>query len=538
MKYFILLLFYFSSSFGIAQNLVPNSSFEDSGINCAFTYNYPLESNYLYWVKNWTSPTWGTPDILNTLCDVNCITHMPDSKYYEPGGYNYTFGSQLPRTGNFFAGFYTFGFGGCYDTLDYREYLRVKLITPLKVGYTYCAEMYVSKADNFSYASNNIGMAFCDISYLTNTYCSMGIVPQINETKIITDTSNWVKIGGTFVATSPNEYLIIGNFFNGNQTSYLKTGKKENKSTAYYFIDDISVKEYSPSTFSVIGKTTICPGEQTTFTANGPDEVWWSNSTYPNDTLSIGNSFEINSPISNEYIAHGKDCNIPVSKNVKLTILPIQDINLGKDTFLCQGHTMRFDAGEGFLNYKWKDNSSNHFLETSILGEYWVEALNENGCLSHDTVSILNEYNIPDIYLGNDTSICQLFPLSLGNFDYYKWSTGETNPEIFPRNEGVYWVEVGNKCGIDFDTIKISIADIGLPNLFTPNGDHLNESFEIMGNALGGELRIYNTWGGQVYRSDHYYNDWEAQHFSEGVYYYTYAYPGCDIKKGWVQIIR
>lgn len=88
-----------------------------------------------------------------------------------------------------------------------------------------------------------------------------------------------------------------------------------------------------------------------------------------------------------------------------------------------------------------------------------------------------------------------------------------------------------------------SIAGIIIPNVFTPNGDGLNDRFEIPGLELyeANELTIVNRWGGTVYNKKDYKNDWEATGLNEGTYYYLLKVKSAtdkwEIYKGYVTIL-
>ena len=85
--------------------------------------------------------------------------------------------------------------------------------------------------------------------------------------------------------------------------------------------------------------------------------------------------------------------------------------------------------------------------------------------------------------------------------------------------------------------------DLFFPNGISPNGDGKNEKFIIGGleKYPGSALYIFNRWGGQVYQSKDYRNDWTGAGLSEGTYYYVLEVKQPDgIKKfkGWVTLVR
>lgn len=87
-------------------------------------------------------------------------------------------------------------------------------------------------------------------------------------------------------------------------------------------------------------------------------------------------------------------------------------------------------------------------------------------------------------------------------------------------------------------------VELVFSNVFTPNGDGLNEYFKVGGldSYTGSELYVYNRWGTQVYASKDYKNDWTGNGLNEGTYYYLLRVKTSSEEtksfKGWVQILR
>jgi gliding motility-associated-like protein len=81
------------------------------------------------------------------------------------------------------------------------------------------------------------------------------------------------------------------------------------------------------------------------------------------------------------------------------------------------------------------------------------------------------------------------------------------------------------------------------PNIFTPNGDGLNDFFEIPGmpadvcTSAFQHIRIYNRWGKEVYSSTAHDFKWDGKNVNDGVYYYVIDY-GADKFKGSVTLVR
>src|SRR5690606_26202715 len=90
----------------------------------------------------------------------------------------------------------------------------------------------------------------------------------------------------------------------------------------------------------------------------------------------------------------------------------------------------------------------------------------------------------------------------------------------------------------------VEIVALEIPNGFTPNGDGLNDRFEIRGLEFYPENRllIFNRWGNEVYNVTAYKNDWDGASLSEGTYYYIFElrlHSGhWQTFKGFVTIVR
>jgi uncharacterized repeat protein (TIGR01451 family)/gliding motility-associated-like protein len=94
-------------------------------------------------------------------------------------------------------------------------------------------------------------------------------------------------------------------------------------------------------------------------------------------------------------------------------------------------------------------------------------------------------------------------------------------------------------------TLMANFAGLTIPNLFTPNGDGINDTFEILGinQYQVNELQIVNRWGNEVFRAKGYQNNWTGEGLNEGTYYYLLRVKkaGSDqyeVFKGYITLIR
>lgn len=229
-------------------NLVRNPSFEEYS-HCPDAIDEMKYSNF--WMSldsswsppDWAHAPWGVPEYCNI-----CATSI--SAYSIPGGWPFAgYYSHYPRSGNAMVGLQVFYDESEAGTPQLRDFAQGHLISNLIAGQSYCASFYVSLGQASVYAIKNIGAYFDDGTIdtthnygLPQNHCS----PQIFASTIITDTLNWVRIYGSFIASGTEKIITIGNFSDNSHTSciaridttgfYLGSG-----GYAWYIVDDISV---------------------------------------------------------------------------------------------------------------------------------------------------------------------------------------------------------------------------------------------------------------------------------------------------------
>ena len=120
----------------------------------------------------------------------------------------------------------------------------------------------------------------------------------------------------------------------------------------------------------------------------------------------------------------------------------------------------------------------------------------------------------PQISLGQDTSICPggaPIILTDGNNlnvggTHWLWSNGDTSSIISVGAPGVYYVTISRNGCYASDTIIVSKnCYMDIPNVFTPNGDGVNDYFyprQYLTKGLSAfSMTIYNRWGEQIFQS-------------------------------------
>lgn len=204
-----------------AQNLVPNSSFED--------YNQCPHGAFID-INVWTTYG-GTPDYYN-VCSVSPYLGVP---------YNWV-GYQNPVDGVAYVGVVTYAV--LVPPATYREYIGAPLIQPLTIGTKYFVSAYISRGYSTiaTGATNKFGFRFSTVPYFNTIPVHTDNFSHIHSDSLIMDSINWTRIEGSFIADSSYQYIILGNFYNNASTDTIDLQGM----SAYYYVDMVCL---SPDSF-------------------------------------------------------------------------------------------------------------------------------------------------------------------------------------------------------------------------------------------------------------------------------------------------
>ncbi len=93
-----------------------------------------------------------------------------------------------------------------------------------------------------------------------------------------------------------------------------------------------------------------------------------------------------------------------------------------------------------------------------------------------------------------------------------------TNADICFEQTWTVFVEF-SKTAIDAETLVLK--NFFIPNVITPNGDGINDSFVVGDFFYGSYLSIFNRFGRKVYQTSFYKNEFNGIQLSAGVYFYS-----------------
>jgi outer membrane protein OmpA-like peptidoglycan-associated protein len=229
MKAPFVITFLFSITIGVAQNLVPNPSFEQY-YRCPGSYN-PQGSDRNF-APGWVSPTLGTPDLFNRCSFGNAgVPHNWAGVAHAHKG---------------------FGYSGIYAWLNnsaYREYLQAKLTDSLVAGRTYAVEFFIRLSVYSKYSIDRIGALLSDSSNRMSSDRIWKVQPSfthVMDSAYSKDTGLWNRVYFEYKAKGGEKYISIGNFSSDAEIkkyhlSFSQASEPMLNTAAYFYIDDVSV---------------------------------------------------------------------------------------------------------------------------------------------------------------------------------------------------------------------------------------------------------------------------------------------------------
>ncbi|UPT66143.1 MAG: gliding motility-associated C-terminal domain-containing protein [Sphingobacteriales bacterium JAD_PAG50586_3] len=261
--------------------------------------------------------------------------------------------------------------------------------------------------------------------------------------------------------------------------------------------------------------------------------VWFDGTNDPvKDSLAPGNYFLV--------VSDSVGCVDTV--NFTITSAPDFTIDLGPDTLNCFGAPVVIKNlalnQPGSVVYQWNNGGTDYLTTADTSGTY-VLCGTIGLCTKCDSINVTISPDFTVDIGPPDTTFClggNGVVLNAGNPGAnYLWSTGDTTYTINADSSGLYWVGVwfDSTC-VKYDTIQVSqsvcTSVVFVPNVFTPNGDGVNDNFIAMVSGIVTDVNIviFNRWGLQVYESDDVNFAWDGtiggQDANDSVYYWILTY--------------
>lgn len=422
----------------------------------------------------------------------------------------------------------------------------------------------VTDSVNTSYSVTIYGL--CDSVNLTT---SIKVNPAITFTMSATPDS--VCPNGTSVITAnPNGGGVTFKWSNGATTSSITVSDSVTttySATVYGICDsaknNITITVVPLPTPLITGTRLKCHGVKDTLAVSGGSTYIWSNGS--TTTSYITGAIKADSIIS-VTVENNFGCAVKDTFNITLKNPP-QITNISPASGECGGHPATIGVtakGNGPFTYTWSPGgatSDSITVSPDSATTYTVSI--SNGCKVSETVLVSPDYPAINaccnntILLGDDTILS-----ASGNAIKYRWLDSNEiicldppacdSVKVAPTVTTTYTVIGTDKEGCESEriitiTVEIPCFNFIVPNVFTPNGDGINDFFEILvENTTQYSIIIFDRWGTEVFKTSNPMLYWDGKTESganapDGVYYYILSAfcNGKTVKKnGFVEIIR
>jgi gliding motility-associated-like protein len=280
-----------------------------------------------------------------------------------------------------------------------------------------------------------------------------------------------------------------------------------------------------------VSTDTICQNQSITFTNTsvGTNPTYtWSFNNLTSDTSSATNPTETFLHAGVFRVKLLERDFVPCYDSAYMTV-QVDSVSFLKlthtDSTLCQGKAVTFTGS--YLNYGYLSNAWDFGDGTVITnrnpishayeypGSYAVSLTTRFNVCPDSTIKtniVVSPY--PVVNVGSDTSLC---PGSDGlvitdvvnagnNAARWLWNTGDTSSSITVTQPGVYYTTVTLNGCTTADSIWVkNDCYINIPNVFSPNGDGVNDYFfprQILSSSVTTfSLTVYNRWGQEIFNT-------------------------------------
>jgi len=271
----------------------------------------------------------------------------------------------------------------------------------------------------------------------------------------------------------------------------------------------------------------VCQGNVATFTNTSvgtlPSYVWYFGDGTTDSNTNTSHTY----PVSGIYTAQLVAADFVPCKDTATQLIYVDSISTLamtlSDSVICVGQDILFtgiytNIGSAGVVWNFGDEDSIRNVNPVVHGfaepgtfTVTIDALFRacpDVALSKTVVII----PYPHINLGPDTSICPgSDPITLidnintpSSGARWLWSTGDVTPSIQVTQPGNYFTTVTvNGCSVSDTVLVANDCYMDIPNVFTPNGDGVNDYFFPRNYLSRGlttfSMNIYNRWGQLIF---------------------------------------
>lgn len=226
-----------------------------------------------------------------------------------------------------------------------------------------------------------------------------------------------------------------------------------------------------PIRVNVEGDVNFCDGDSVQFNVRSGENYTWYNG---NTNLNISDSV-FTAKANGEYYAKSMapQCEAE-SRKIMVEVNDLPQVVLANDTTVCDGESVSVSAMgpnmAAFDTYLWSNGQTTQMVTLNSTGDFTVTVTDTNGCVNEmlDTFNLTIQ-QLPDVNLGNDTSICigeNITFSAPAGLTTYAWSNSAMTSSINVNAAGTYSVTATDAIGCTgSDDIVLTIDALPVVNL-------------------------------------------------------------------------
>jgi gliding motility-associated-like protein len=292
----------------------------------------------------------------------------------------------------------------------------------------------------------------------------------------------------------------------------------------------------------------LCPGYTGTLSATSTaGNFVWSTGATGTSSISVTTAGIYSLTVSN--LCGSKTVTASV---VNLTMTPL--VITPSSYSICPNETATLTASGGALtglgpvSYAWSNSASNNSVNTTAGGVVTLSVTNFCGVYTQTFAVNVNPLsaNITANPIIGYSPLVVSFTNTSTNAGTYLWDFGNGNSAVTLNvSDQVYnvpgvhtvYLTVTNGICTDIDSVKIDVLletpTLYVPNVFTPNGDSINDVFWIGAtNITDFHIIIFDRWGLKLFESSDLLVSWtgtvNGKEVADGCYFYVINAKGVD----------
>jgi len=286
----------------------------------------------------------------------------------------------------------------------------------------------------------------------------------------------------------------------------------------------------TPTAPNISGNITYCEGETPTPLTATPTLggiIDWYNTAATN--INTGTNYTPDLTLGNQTFNTTETLNGCTSPpgTISITVNILPTVNIPESEQICFGDSVLVTAENNGFDLLWSngDTLETSWLTPAVTSTIYITATNPLCGFVLDSI-LVTVFDLPNVTAGNDTVI------GIGG-EAVLWATGTNSfvwtPDVneciesncsevyvIPNQATLYVVDGvdGNQCH-NYDTVLVDISgymDVFVPNLFSPNGDGINDYLIVSGPRLFNyQIEIFDRWGKLVFIANEQKNSWDGK---------------------------